>query len=254
VRTFVTGFRLQLWIFRASLSRLSIVVAVPFYVLIFMSITRYAGRGDLDLVAALAPCLAGMWTLTITMAGDLIAMDKRFGVLEPLLASPARLIVILFGRCAAIGILGLVCAAESIALAVLFFGVRPTATHPILFLAGILVTCVAMAGAAGALSVLFVLGRSNEVMRNSFNYPIYVLGGIFVPVVFLPNWLQPVSYAIFLSWSADLLRDSLIAAQVGHPLARLGVIAGLGVLGILVGTVAQALVLRRIRTTGTILW
>jgi ABC-2 type transport system permease protein len=254
MRELVAGFLLQVAQFRAAVGRLSVIVAVPFYVLIFLSITRNAGRSDLDLQATLAPFLASMWTLALVLAGDVVAGDKREGTLEPLLASPGSVFRVILGRVTAVGFLGLFCAVETLVVAVLLFGVRPTVAHPGWFALGVLVTCLAMAGTSNIMAGLFVLGRAAVNFQNALNYPFYVLGGVFVPVAFLPGWLRPVSDGVFLSWSSDLLRDSLSAGALVDPGLRVAVIVGLGAAGVAVGWALQAVVLVRIRRTGAIVW
>lgn len=254
MRELRAGFVLQVTQFRNSIGRISIIIAIPFYVLIFLSITRHAGRTDLDLHAALAPCLAGMWTLVVMLSGATLPDDKRAGTLEPLLASPVNVIVSVLGRTAAVGVLGLVCVVETLVVAGLLFDVRLNVPHPVLFGGTLVATAVAMSGTSAVLAVVFLLGRSAGNFENALVYPVYVLGGVFVPVAFLPEWLHPISRAVFLSWSSDLLRDATSAEQVIDPGRRLMVILGLGLAGVLLGAAAQALVLQRIRRTGEILW
>jgi ABC-2 type transport system permease protein len=126
--------------------------------------------------------------------------------------------------------------------------------HPGWFALGVLVTCLAMAGTSNIMAGLFVLGRAAVNFQNALNYPFYVLGGVFVPVAFLPGWLRPVSDGVFLSWSSDLLRDSLSAGALVDPGLRVAVIVGLGAAGVAVGWALQAVVLVRIRRTGAIVW
>lgn len=253
MRRVLVAARLQLALFRHSLGRIAILVAIPFYVLIFLSITRYHGRTDLDLPAVLAPALAGMWTLALTLAGDVIAGDKRWGVLELMLASPTRLFPVILGRTGMVGILGVVCVVESWLVGVVGFRVDSSVAHPLWCVAGFAATLFAMAGTSTVMAALFVLGRSALNFQNALTYPFYLLGGVFVSVSFLPGWLRPLSAAVFLSWSSDLLRDSLTAPVLSDPARRIGVIVGLGLAGLLVGAALQAFVVRRVRVTGAIL-
>ncbi|QTR02775.1 hypothetical protein J7S33_27680, partial [Saccharothrix algeriensis] len=59
---------------------------------------------------------------------------------------------------------------------------------------------------------------------------------------------------VFLSWSTDLVRDTLRAAPVPDVAARLAVVLGLGSLGYLGGVLMLAVVLRRVRTTGAVVF
>jgi ABC-2 type transport system permease protein len=75
-----------------------------------------------------------------------------------------------------------------------------------------------------------------------------------VPVSFLPDWMRPVSRVVFLSWSADLLRDALRQPDVRAVPLRLSMILLLGAGGHLVGRRLLRGVLRRVRTDGSAGW
>ena len=84
--------------------------------------------------------------------------------------------------------------------------------HPGALALTLLVAAFATAGTSVAFAAVFVLTRNAYTFTNSLSYPLYLLGGVFVPVAFLPNVIQPVASLVFMSWSADLLRASLKAA------------------------------------------
>ena len=73
-----------------------------------------------------------------------------------------------------------------------------------------------------------------------------------VPISFLQAWVRPISRGIFLSWRADLLRDSLRPAPVPDVLPRLAVILLLGAAGLVAGRWMLGVVLRRVRNLGTL--
>jgi ABC-2 type transport system permease protein len=62
-----------------------------------------------------------------------------------------------------------------------------------------------------------------------------LLAGVIVPVTLLPEWIQPLSRAVFLYWAADLLRDAVAAESMTDVLPRLGALTGLGAIGALLG-------------------
>ncbi|GLZ31121.1 hypothetical protein Lesp02_33090 [Lentzea sp. NBRC 105346] len=95
-----------------------------------------------------------------------------------------------------------------------------------------------------------MLSRNSAVYGNFLSFPIYILSGVMVPVSYLPDFLEPLSRLVFLSWSADLMRDSLAAASVPNAGWRLLVIIGLGATGLVGGRVLLSAVLRRAREQG----
>jgi ABC-2 type transport system permease protein len=134
----------------------------------------------------------------------------------------------------------------------LAFGVWIDIEHPLTFLLTLAATAFAVSGTAVIMAALFVLSRTPRTFQNSLSFPFYVLGGVLVPVSFLPDWLEPVSRAIFLSWSADLLRDSLDEAAVDDVAARLGIVVLLGAVGFAIGYALLARTLHRARTEGSL--
>jgi ABC-2 type transport system permease protein len=246
-----TGFAFEVRVLRRSFGEMVVLVTAPLMTLVFLAITRQAGRDDLAPYAVLAPALIVLWGTALQISGEIVARDREFGTLEALVAAPASFGAVITGRIAAVTLLSLVGFAESWSAAWLFFGVVVTIWHPAAFAAALVVTGVATAGTASIMSAVFVLARSARAFQNSLNYPFYVLGGVMVPVALLPGWVEPISKVVFLSWSADLLRDALRPEDVERLLPRLGVVLGLGVAGYLLGVVLLRRAVDRLRRTGT---
>jgi ABC-2 type transport system permease protein len=248
----LAGFRFQTQLQRRSLGDMNMLVTAPLFTLIFLSITQHAGRTDLAPYAVLAPALIVLWRVALVIAGEIIDQDRWNGSLEALIATPARFASIITGRIAAVVLLGLAGFGESWLAAWLGFGVLVPVRHPAAFMATLAATALAMAGTAGVMSALFILTRSARAFTNSLSYPFYILGGVMVPVSFLPDWLEPLSRLVFLSWSADLLRDALNPAGIPDLLPRLGIVLLLGLAGYLTGLVLQHRAVDRLRRTGAI--
>lgn len=252
MRIFAAGLRFQLTTMRHSVDDFLPLITVPFFTLIFLSITEDADRPDLASYAVLAPTLIALWGMALMVAGELIDTERWGGTLEALIATPASFALVITGRITAVTLVSLVAFAETWAIAWVVFGIVVAVPHPVLMLVTVVVTAVAMAGTASMMSAVFVLARSARIFQNSLSYPFYVLGGVLVPVALLPEWLQPVSRVVFLSWSADLLRDSLSAAPVTDVVLRLAIVLGLGAVGLAAGVYLLHRVLIRVRALGTL--
>lgn len=246
-----TGFGFELRVLRRSLGEMVVLVTAPLMTLVFLAITRHAGRADLAPYAVLAPALIVLWGTALQISGEIVTRDREFGTLEGLVATPASVGAVMTGRIAAVTLLSLVGFVASWVAGWLVYGVVVTIWHPAAFAAAIVVTGLAMAGTATIMSAVFVLARSARAFQNSLNYPFYVLGGVMVPVALLPGWVEPLSRPVFLSWSADLLRDALRPEPVEDLLPRLGIVLGLGVAGYLVGVGLLRRAVDRLRRTGT---
>lgn len=249
---FLAAARLQLWTARRDPTDLLTLVVTPIFTAMFLSIMQYAGRDDLTGSAILAPVLIGLWMTAVNLGGGLIDADRWQGTLEQIIAAPAAFAVIILGRIAAITFLGLLTFAEALVVARLFFGEPLNVAHPGVLVAGLTASAFAMAGTATLMATSFVLARSALRFQNALSYPFYVLGGVLVPVSFLPDWLQPLSRIVFLSWSADLLRATLDPQPIAGVGWRLAVIVGLGATAFGLGRALLRVILNRVRATGSI--
>jgi ABC-2 type transport system permease protein len=252
VSTLLVGFVFEVRVLRRSFGEMIALVTAPLMTLVFLAITRHAGREDLAPYAVVAPALIVLWAVALLIAGEIISRERENGSLEALVATPASLAAVVTGRIAAVTLLSLFGFVESWLAAWLVFRVSVPVWHPVVFGAALVVTALAMAGTASMMSALFVLARSARAFQNSLNYPFYVLGGVMVPVSFLPGWLEPASRVVFLSWSADLLRDALAPAGVPHLLPRLGAVLGLGLAGYATGLWLLRRAVDRLRKTGSL--
>jgi ABC-2 type transport system permease protein len=250
--TLRAGFVFQVRVLRRSFGDMIALVTAPMMTLVFLAITRNAGRTDLAPYAVLAPALIVLWAVALLIAGEIVTRERENGSLEALIATPASFPAVVTGRIAAVTLLSLAGFAESWLAAWAVFGVVVPVFHPVAFAATLAVTALAMAGTASMMSALFVLARSARAFQNSLNYPFYVLGGVMVPVSFLPGWLEPVSRAVFLSWSADLLRDALAPPAITYLLPRLAVVFGLGLAGYAAGVWLLRRAVDRLRKTGSL--
>lgn len=223
---------------------------VPPYTVLFLSLSHDAGRPDLHAAAVLAPVLIAMWGIAIWVSGHMAGGDRWLGTLEILIATPSPYATILLGRIGTVTAASLVTFVEAWLTAWIFFGVAVPVPHPGAFLLTVVVSAAAIAATAVIMASMFVLTRLANTFASSASYPFYVLGGVIVPVSVLPDWVEPFSRVVFLSWSSDLLRDTLRARPVDHLWLRLAIIAGLGALGFAVAGRLLTIVIRRVRETG----
>src|SRR5688572_20447841 len=157
----------------------------------------------------MAPVLMTLWWIALQQAGNMITGDRWQALLEPLIATPSSLASVLLGRISALTGFGLVSFLEVWAVGELVYGVSIPFEHPVALGLTLVVTAFATAGTSLGFAAVFVLTRNAYTFTNSLSYPLYLLGGVFVPVAILPGFVQPVASGVFMSWSADLLRACL---------------------------------------------
>lgn len=252
MRVFRAGWGYQLSVVGSQPDYWMTLITNPLLAVVFLAIVRNAGRDDLLGHAVLAPALLGMWAMSLFISGEVVSRDRDFGLLEPTLATPSSYALLTTGRIGFVTTLSLLGFAESWLVAWLLFGIAIPVPHPGAFAVTIVASAFAMAGTALIMSALFVASTSVRRFQNSLSYPFYVLGGIMVPVGLLPGWIQPVSRLVFLSWSSDLLRDSLQADPIAGFPPRVAAILVLGAVGFLVGAWLLNRLVDRARRTGEV--
>jgi ABC-2 type transport system permease protein len=252
VRTALAALRFQLGLALREPDNFHVFATAPLSTLIFLAIIEHSGRADLIPYGLLAPVLMALWTTALFVAGEMISEERERGILEALVIAPAPFVSVVMGRLCAVAIVSLGCVVESVLVAGLVFRHWLTVHQPLLFAATLVVTVLAMAGTATVLSAAFVLTPSARTFQNTLSYPFFLLAGVLVPLSLLPEWIQPLGRLIFLSWSADLLRDSLSPAGAAAPVPRLAVVALLGLAGLAGGTALLNRFLRKARAKGTL--
>jgi ABC-2 type transport system permease protein len=242
--------RFELLSLRRSPGDLIVLATTPLLTVAFLAILRHAGQNSIQSYAVIAPAVMALWFIGVLVCGEIIDNERAGGTLELLLASPASLATVVFGRIVTVSVLSLISIVETWLVAVLGFGVRISVAHPLLFAATMLAGAAATAGWAIMMAGTFVLARSARLFQNSISYPVFVLGGTLVPVAILPVWLRWLSRVVYLSWTSDLLRDAVGRAAVVHPYARLTAVLGLGLAGFLAGLELLRRVSVRVRASG----
>ena len=252
MRLFLSGARTQFWLVRRHPDELLTLCTIPFTVVMLLSIVMHAARPDLIANAFLAPTLIGLWGFSTGLAAEVLVGERWTSTLELGMAAPGSLHPVYLGRISAVMLLGVVPLGETWLLGEVLFGVTPAVHHPWVFWAAMAASVFAMTGTSLLLAAALLLVRNPNIYPNFLSFPIYLLSGVMVPVQYLPELLRPLSHVIFLSWSADLMRDSMATAPVAGVGWRLLAIIGLGIAALVAGRVLLAATLRRARELGVV--
>jgi ABC-2 type transport system permease protein len=240
----------QLEMTRRNMMDVYWILLMPFFAIIFTSIVLHSGRTDLVGYALVAPLLIAIGQMGFYVSAELLARDRSMQTLELVVATPAPFFLVLASRVAFVSSIGLLGFVESWLIARVGFGIEVPVHHPAVLVVTLLATSFASTASALVLAAFCCLIRNVRSLQNTATYPLYVLGGVMVPTTYLPEWLQPLSKIVFLSWSADLLRDSLQAATPADVGLRLAAIGALGLATGVVGAVLLHRMLDYLRTEG----
>jgi ABC-2 type transport system permease protein len=250
VRGFVAGLRIQLAFYRSSPDSALPLLTGPIFTIIFSMILRHGGRADLTGYAVLAPFYMSLWWFALFSGGLIIQGERREGTVDYLLAAPVGFVSVILGRISTLVLAGLVAFVEMWVFGRYVLRAQVSIYHPALFAVSLVLTLFAMTTTSLLMANAFVLSRSAMTYTNAASYPIYLLGGILVPVAFLPGWLQPVTDVVFLSWSSRLLRASIAAGPSNNTGFDLVMLLALGVIAAVLAWALMIRILRKVRETG----
>lgn len=248
---FAAGLRFESWSLRRGFDELQAFLVTPLLTLVLGGIVISGGRRDLLPSAVLGAGLMGMWMICVQLGGNVIASERAGGTFEALASTPASLRLLIAGRVTVVSLVAFLTLPEAWIVALALFAKPVAIPHLGLFLASIALVLVGLHATATLFAALFVLARNALIFQNALAYPIYLLGGLMVPVSVLPGWVQPITRIIFLSWGSDLLRAALRSEPVSDASGKL---LALAVTALAVAAIGQAMlgsVLRRARVAGT---
>jgi ABC-2 type transport system permease protein len=252
IRLLLAAGKMQLALTRHNIEDLLPILVIPLLTLPSMAILIHSGRADLAPFALSASLLMTIGQMGFFVAGEVVAMDRRHQLLDIIVASPALYAVILAGRVGILTALGLLGFFEGWLIAWGVFAVHVPIVHGGILVATLLATVIASTGTALLFTALLGLASTTRTFQHAVNGPFYLLGGVLVPVHFLPTWLQPLAPLTFFYWAADLVRDTLRTGPVENASLRLSITVGLGLVTGLIGMLVIGRMLGRLRRDGTL--
>ena len=227
-----------------------VVVASP---LIFATLAYFLfqnGQGQSLLVAALASGVMGIWSSTTAQGAGALQSQRRLGILELLVGTPTPFWAVLLPISVAISAIGVYSLAVGLVYVRLVYGVAIDVHDWVGFVASV----PAAIGAIGSLGFLFasalVRYRSAFMLGNLFEWPVWMISGLLIPVAVLPGWLQPVSWLFAPTWGMRALRHATLGT--GTAWTDIAVCAALSIAYLFAGSLCLRFFLRSARASATL--
>lgn len=228
------------------------VLTVPLLSIVSMAIFIHGGRPDLVGFSIIASVVMTVGQMGFFVGSEIVAAERRNGILEVALGTPANYTPQLVARVFVLSLAGCTGFLASWTIAWLIFHVAVPIAHPAVFVAAMLATCLSTAFASLLTGAVFCFGRTARTLQNAIAAPLYLFGGALVPLAYLPPWMQDAGRAIYLSWAADLMRDAMQSGPVESVSYRLTLVLFLGgALGTF-GCVLLGVMLRNLRAKGSL--
>jgi ABC-2 type transport system permease protein len=145
---------------------------------------------------------------------NLTSEEKWQGTLTPLLATPANRFPLFLGRAMFQIFNGIATIAVGFFYANYLFGVDMSKTDFVALAVVIVITSLAMTGFGLMLGSVGLFLRTAMIIANIFLFIGLLICGVNFPVTDLPVWIQPISYAIPMTYGTMAARAAVYGADI----------------------------------------
>jgi ABC-2 type transport system permease protein len=207
---------------------------------------RAGGRENALVYAAVGAAMLSIWSTTLIGSGQALTLLRSAGLLELLVAAPVPFAFVLAPITIATATVGLYSLVSTMAWGWLLFAIPLRPEHPWLLIVAVAVTVFGLGMLGMVFAAAFIRFRYANALTNLFDYPVWLLSGILVPVDLLPDWARPLSWLLPPTWGVRAIRESMLGGRPWFAIGA-GLALGLGYLGVGVLTVKKFEVLARRR-------
>jgi ABC-2 type transport system permease protein len=210
-----------------------ITPVIWFTIAVFMF--RSGSHPQTLMYATIGAGMMSTWQTSLIGSGQSLMRLREAGLLELLVAAPVPLVVVLPSITLGTATVGLYSLLATAVWGAAVFHIPLHVEHPLLLLAAVPATVLALGMLGVVLASVFVRFRYANAATNLAAYPVFLLSGMLVPIDNLPHWVRPISWVLPPTWGTQAIRDSVIGGgrpvvAIGACLALAAVYFGLGVL------------------------
>lgn len=145
---------------------------------------------------------------------NITSQDKWQGTLPSLIVTPANRMALLVGRAFFQVLMSTLIAVTGLVYAGIIFGVSFSSANLVGIAIVIFLTSITMISFGLLISGIGLFMRTAMIVANIFLFLTLLVSGVNFPVSALPAWLQPVSYAIPMTYGVNALRMAISGASL----------------------------------------
>jgi ABC-2 type transport system permease protein len=216
IRLLLSGLRIHFLQLSRSAGEL---IAITLWPILYATIAYYMfGAGsdpDVLLTASLGATVMAIWSSVAFSAGGAIELQRKLGTLELLVAAPPPFVAILAPITIATSAIGVYALAGTLLWGRLLFGIPLHLAHGWWFALSLPLAILAIGMLGLLLASTLVVYRAALFLGASFQYPVWLVTGLLIPLSVLPGWIDPFSWALAPTWGMRALRESAVG---GAPL------------------------------------
>jgi ABC-2 type transport system permease protein len=216
IRLLVSGLRVHFLQLSRSAAEL---VSITVWPIVYATIAYYMFGAESDpsvlLTASLGATVMAIWSSVAFSAGGAIELQRRLGTLELLVAAPVPFGSVLAPITIATSAIGVYALGATLCWGRLLFGIPLHFEHPLLFAVSLPVAILAIGMLGLILAATLILYRAALFLGASFEYPVWLVTGLLIPLSVLPGWVEPISWLLAPTWGMRAMRESAVG---GSPL------------------------------------
>jgi len=198
---------------------------------------------------ATAVVLTSLWAATVWIAGSILRIEKLMGTLARSITSVQPGFLVLLGKSLGATARSLVIIVGATGVTLLATGTAVHVDRPAWFALGLLAAAASGVALGMLLSCALLLTLHGTEVAAALMYPVFILGGLMIPVEALPAPVRWIPATISLSWAQRFLTG---AASGEVPFIALGMLVALTVLYFACALVAFSRIADRARRKGTL--
>lgn len=230
------------------------VMVTTIWPLVYASLAYFMFRAGSEpeslLLASLGATVMGIWSVTTVGAADAIQRQRWAGVLEVLVAAPTPFWTVLLPITIASSAIGIYSLVSTLLWGRFLFGIPLDLAQPVWFAVSIPPTIVSIGLLGFVMASVVVRFRAGWAVGNMFEYPVWIVTGLLIPVALLPAWAEPVSWALAPTWGMRALSDSAFIG--GSPLFDIAMCVLLSAVYTVVGALLLGRFLQSARRRATL--
>ncbi|MDG6988352.1 MAG: ABC transporter permease [Nitrososphaerota archaeon] len=166
--------------------------------------------------------LQAMSFSAVFAVANITSQDKWQGTLPSTMVTPANRVALFIGRAWFQVLLSALIAAAGLLYAATIFGVSFANADYLGIAAVVMLTAIAMTTFGLLISAVGLYMRTALIVANIFLFITLLLSGVNFPVSVLPGWLQPVAWAIPLTYGTEAVREAIAGTSLQGLLPLLG--------------------------------
>ena len=207
-----------------------------FQMAFFVYVAVFVNNDEISVAyVAIGNALQSLASVSIFAVCNLTGEEKQQGTIENLLVSPANRFSVFVGRAMFQIANGIATVVIAFFYAAFIFNVDFSQADLVSLAVVILVTTFAMTGFGLMLSSLGLFLRTSMIIANIFLFIGLLVCGVNFPVSYLPTWLQPLSYAIPMTYGTEAARMAVDGASLADISGLVGLEALVGFIVLIVG-------------------